>query len=227
MTVKTDISRFQIHDELTAPDESARLLQGMASAGRLGVEVRRRARGCARGAAGLRADAPRASRRRPPARHPRADRPGGGRGPGRHLLGRPARQDRRAAGLGLDEISRARSWTSADPREAALLAFLKALFEADGRPRSPPARGGPRGRLERRGAARGRRPRGAERVPEPDGQRGRAAAGPVRPVGPSLRRLSLAQAVRAAGGAAATASPPALAGELLDRGGADRVGGVR
>ena len=40
----------------------------------------------------------------------------------------------RAAGLGLDEISRARSWSSADPREAALLAFLKALFEADGRP---------------------------------------------------------------------------------------------
>ena len=33
MTVKTDISRFQIHDELTAPDDSARLLQGMASAG--------------------------------------------------------------------------------------------------------------------------------------------------------------------------------------------------
>src|SRR5258705_508060 len=33
MTVKTDMSRFQIHDELTAPDDSARLLQGMASAG--------------------------------------------------------------------------------------------------------------------------------------------------------------------------------------------------
>src|SRR5204863_3345256 len=33
MTVKTDISRFHIHDELTAPDDSARLLQGMASAG--------------------------------------------------------------------------------------------------------------------------------------------------------------------------------------------------
>ncbi len=33
MTVKTDISRFDIHDELTAPDESARLLAGMARAG--------------------------------------------------------------------------------------------------------------------------------------------------------------------------------------------------
>ena len=40
----------------------------------------------------------------------------------------------RGAGLGLDEISRARSWSSGDPREAALLSFLKALFEADGRP---------------------------------------------------------------------------------------------
>jgi AhpD family alkylhydroperoxidase len=40
----------------------------------------------------------------------------------------------RAAGLGLDEISRARGWGSGDPREAALLTFLKALFEDDGRP---------------------------------------------------------------------------------------------
>ena len=40
----------------------------------------------------------------------------------------------RGAGLGLDEISRARSWSSADPREAALLTFLKALFEDGGRP---------------------------------------------------------------------------------------------
>jgi alkylhydroperoxidase family enzyme len=40
----------------------------------------------------------------------------------------------RVAGLGLDEISRARSWSSTDPREAALLTFLKALLESDGRP---------------------------------------------------------------------------------------------
>ena len=37
-------------------------------------------------------------------------------------------------GLGLDEISRARNWASGDPREAALLTFLKALFESDGPP---------------------------------------------------------------------------------------------
>src|SRR3954463_4967025 len=33
MTVTTDISRFDIHDELTAPEETARLLRGMSDAG--------------------------------------------------------------------------------------------------------------------------------------------------------------------------------------------------
>ena len=46
----------------------------------------------------------------------------------------------RAAGLGLDEISRARSFTSADEKEAALLAFLEALLESDGRPSPTSAR---------------------------------------------------------------------------------------
>ena len=40
----------------------------------------------------------------------------------------------RAAGLGLDEVSRARSFTSADEKEAALLAFLEALLDSDQRP---------------------------------------------------------------------------------------------
>jgi alkylhydroperoxidase family enzyme len=40
----------------------------------------------------------------------------------------------RAAGLGLDEISRARSFKSSDEREAALLAFLEAVLSTDGRP---------------------------------------------------------------------------------------------
>jgi alkylhydroperoxidase family enzyme len=40
----------------------------------------------------------------------------------------------RRAGLGLDEISRARSFSSAKPREEALLAFLAAALETDGRP---------------------------------------------------------------------------------------------
>ena len=40
----------------------------------------------------------------------------------------------RNAGLGLDKISRARSFKSSDEREAALLAFLEEALDADGRP---------------------------------------------------------------------------------------------
>src|SRR4051794_41779697 len=40
----------------------------------------------------------------------------------------------RRAGLGLDEVSKARSFESGDPKGAALLAYLKATLEADGRP---------------------------------------------------------------------------------------------
>jgi AhpD family alkylhydroperoxidase len=134
MTVKTDISRFQIHDELTAPVGSAKLLQGMASAG-----------GSVSKFVGVLAGSPAALRAFARMRHelrsgvlPQAT---------RERIALAVADDRedpysiaqhartaRAAGLGLDEISRARGWGSSDPREAALLAFLKALFEADGRP---------------------------------------------------------------------------------------------
>ena len=40
----------------------------------------------------------------------------------------------RTAGLGLDEVSRARSFTSADEKEAALLTYLKEALDADGPP---------------------------------------------------------------------------------------------
>src|SRR3954453_16738265 len=120
MTVKTDISRFQIHDELTAPDDSARLLQGMASAG-----------GSVSKFIGVLAGSPAAMRAFARMRHELR---------GGVLPPQPAQriplalaEDRgdpysvaqhartaRAAGLGLDEISRARSWASTDPREAAL-----------------------------------------------------------------------------------------------------------
>lgn len=134
MTVKTDISRFDIHDELTAPEDSAKLLKGMASAG-----------GSVSKFVGMLAGSPAALRAFARMRHelrggelPR---------PTRERIALAVAEDRgdtysiaqhartaRAAGLGLDEISRARSWSSSDPREAALLTFLKALFEADGRP---------------------------------------------------------------------------------------------
>jgi AhpD family alkylhydroperoxidase len=134
MTVKTDMSRFDIHDELTAPDGSAKLLRGMASAG-----------GSVSKFVGVLAGSPAALRAFARMRHELR----GGRlpRPTRERIALAVAEDRgdtysvaqhaktaRAAGLGLDEISRARGWSSSDPREAALLAFLKALFEADGRP---------------------------------------------------------------------------------------------
>jgi AhpD family alkylhydroperoxidase len=134
MTVKTDISRFDIHDELTAPDESAKLLKGMARAG-----------GAVSKFVGVLAGSPAALRAFARMRHEL--RGGELPGPTRERIALAVAENRgdtysiaqhartaRAAGLGLDEISRARGWTSGDPREAALLTFLKALLEADGRP---------------------------------------------------------------------------------------------
>jgi AhpD family alkylhydroperoxidase len=134
MTVKTDISRFDIHDELTAPDRSARLLQGMSGTG-----------GSVSKFVGVLAGSPAALRAFARMRHEL--RGGALPRPTRERIALAVAEDRgdtysiaqhartaRDAGLGLDEISRARGWGSTDPREAALLAFLKALFEDDGRP---------------------------------------------------------------------------------------------
>ena len=134
MTVKTDMSRFDIHDELTAPEETARLLRGMSDAG-----------GSVSKFVGVLAGSPAAMRAFTRMRHELRD--GVLPPPTRERIALALAQQRgdtysvaqhartaRAAGLGLDEISRARSWGSSDPREAALLAFLQALFTGDGRP---------------------------------------------------------------------------------------------
>jgi len=134
MTVKTDISRFDIHDELTAPADSARLLRGMTDAG-----------GSVSKFVGVLAGSPAAMRAFARMRHELRE--GALPRPTQERIGLAVAQRRgdtysiaqhagtaRAAGLGLDEISRARNWDSSDPREAALLAFLKELFESDGRP---------------------------------------------------------------------------------------------
>jgi AhpD family alkylhydroperoxidase len=134
MTVKTDYSRFDIHDELTAPEETARLLRGMSDAG-----------GSVSKFVGVLAGSPAAMRAYTRMRHelrsgvlphPTSERIALAVAEQRGDTYSVAQHARtaRAAGLGLDEISRARSWNSNDPREAALLAFLKALFDAEGRP---------------------------------------------------------------------------------------------
>jgi alkylhydroperoxidase family enzyme len=134
MTVKTDYSRFDIHDELTAPEGSMKILNGIQTAG-----------GAVSKFIGVLAGAPAALRAFARMRHelrggvlPQATRERIGlavaeRRGDIYSISQHARTARNA-GLGLDEISRARSFKSSDPKEAALLAFLEASLEADGRP---------------------------------------------------------------------------------------------
>jgi AhpD family alkylhydroperoxidase len=134
MTVKTDISRFPIHDELTAPEGSVKILKGVQSAGRgvskfIGVlagspsalraytRMRHELRGCGLAAATRERIALAVAERRQDT----------------YSIAQHAKLAR-ASGLGLDEVSRARNFSSSDPRQAALLSFLEALLATDGRP---------------------------------------------------------------------------------------------
>lgn len=134
MTVKTDVSRFHIHDELTAPEGSVKILNGVQTAG---GEVSKFIGVLAGSPAALRAYArmrhelrggilPRATRERIGLAV--AERRGDPYSLAQHA------KTARAAGLGLDEISLVRSWRSSDEKEAALLVFLEALSRGDGRP---------------------------------------------------------------------------------------------
>lgn len=131
--MKTTMSRFQIHDELTAPERSAPVLRGALTGGGqlpnfLGV--------LAGSPAALRAYA----RFRSELRHGRlglatlerislavAEHHGSQQGVITHS------RAARAAGLGIDEIALARRFDSEDPNEAALLRYLRALL-VEGRP---------------------------------------------------------------------------------------------
>ena len=130
--MKTQMSRFHIHDDLTAPEGSLPLLKAaMASAGQLpnflGVLAGSPAalRAYARFRAELRhGTLPLPSLERISlaiAEHYRSQ-------PGITIHSRTARQ----AGLGLDEVALARDWDSRDEREAALLRYLRALVEHRG-----------------------------------------------------------------------------------------------
>ncbi len=134
MTVKTDVSRFHIHDELTAPDESAPILKSIQAGGAAVskfVGVIAGAPAVLRAYTRMRTELsrgvlPQTTRERialAVAEH-RGD---------EYSIAQYAKSAR-ASGLGLDEVSRARSFTSSEPQEAALLAFLKATLETDGHP---------------------------------------------------------------------------------------------
>ena len=126
---KTQISRFQIHDELTAPEGSLPVLKGATSAAGqlpnfLGVLAGSPAalRGYTRFRGELRhGTLPLATIERialAVAEHYRS-------APGTTIHARTARQ----AGVGIDEVALAREWDSRDDQQAALLRYLRPLAE--------------------------------------------------------------------------------------------------
>ena len=135
MTIKTEVSRFHIHDELTAPEGSAPLIKSIQTAGGavskfLGVlaESPSALRAYTRFRTELRKGStlPQATRERIGlAVAERRDDP--------YTLNQYDRTAR-AAGLGLDEVARAREFTSSDEKEAALLELLKVTLELDEAP---------------------------------------------------------------------------------------------
>jgi alkylhydroperoxidase family enzyme len=132
--MKTKESRFQVHDELTAPERSLPVLKGaLAGGGQLsnfvGVLAGSPAtlRSYARFRSELRHGAlPWATQQRialAVAEHQRSDY-------ALSTLQRTARD----AGLGLDEIALAREFDSRDEREAVLLRFVRGLLQGEGPP---------------------------------------------------------------------------------------------
>jgi alkylhydroperoxidase family enzyme len=132
MPKKTQMSRFTIHDELTAPEGSLPVLKGaLASAGQLPnfLGVLAGSPAALRGYTRCRGEL-RHGTLEPPtlerialavAEHYRSS-------PGLAIHNRTARR----AGLGIDEVARAREWDSCDAREAALLRFLRPLVTERG-----------------------------------------------------------------------------------------------
>ena len=127
---RAQMSRFPIHDEETAPADSAGLLKIASSAGGqlpnfLGVlsnsppALRAFLRFRQELSKGELSAATRARIGLAVAAHRDAERP-------------DHERTARAAGLGLDEIGRARRWSSEEPREAALLKWLKPLVTRRG-----------------------------------------------------------------------------------------------
>ena len=126
MTVKTEVSRFHIHDELTAPDESAPILKSIQVGGRAVnklVGVLAGSPAVLRAFTRMRVELqkgvlPQATRQRIALAVAEHRRDG-------YSIARYAKTAK-GAGLGLDEITKARSFASADPREQALLTYLEA-----------------------------------------------------------------------------------------------------
>ena len=132
--MKTPMSRFQIHDDLTAPEGSVPVLRGaLATGGQLPNFLGALAgspaalRGYARFRSELRRGALDVATLE---RISLAVAEHHGSRPGIALHNRTARQ----AGVPVDEVAAARKFNSCDAKEAALLHYLKAAMEKPGAP---------------------------------------------------------------------------------------------
>ena len=132
--MKTPESRFQVHDELTAPERSLPVLKGaVAGGGQLPNFV-----GVLAGSpAALRAYARFRSELRhgalPLKTQQRVALAVAEHGRSSYALSTLLRSSREA-GLALDEIARARSFDSGEEREAAMLRFVRGLLDGDSVP---------------------------------------------------------------------------------------------
>jgi alkylhydroperoxidase family enzyme len=132
--MKTKESRFQVHDELTAPERSLPVLKGaLAGGGQLPNFV-----GVLAGSpAALRAYARFRSELRHGALPLKTQQRIGlavAEYQGNEYALATLQRTARDAGLGLDEIALARDFNSGDEREAALLRYIRSLLESDGAP---------------------------------------------------------------------------------------------
>jgi alkylhydroperoxidase family enzyme len=132
--MKTTMSRFAIHDELSAPEGSVPVLRGaLATGGQLPnfLGVLAGSPAALRAYARFRSELRHGALELPTlerialavADHYRSE-------PGIALHSRTARQ----AGLALDEVALAREFESRDEHEATLLRYVKALVEGQARP---------------------------------------------------------------------------------------------
>src|SRR3954453_10914222 len=132
--MKTPMSRFQIHDDLTAPEGSVAVLRGaLATGGQLPnfLGVLAGSPAALRAYARFRSELRHGTLTLPTierialavAEHYRSE-------PGIATHSRTARQ----AGLALDEVALAREWDSRDERAATLLPSLKSLGETQAHP---------------------------------------------------------------------------------------------
>lgn len=132
--MKTKESRFQVHDEMTAPEGSLPVLKGALSGGGqlsniVGVLAGSPAtlRAYARFRSELRnGSLPWSTQQRialAVAQHQ-----------GSHYSRATLQRTARDAGVGMDEIALAREFDSRDEREASLLRFVRGLLEAEGVP---------------------------------------------------------------------------------------------